>query len=112
MDSLPVTSDVVNGCDFHPSLPLLAVASGQRRYPLAERIDADEEHSQGPPAKLRRVAAQGPGEGAQAGQQQQGSAAPRGQEGLTPVRNALRILRMQHHMLAAAPAVVPLVDVG
>ncbi|GFH09501.1 uncharacterized protein HaLaN_04658 [Haematococcus lacustris] len=30
VDTLPVASDTVNGCAFHPSLPLLAVATGLR----------------------------------------------------------------------------------
>ncbi|KAK9861596.1 hypothetical protein WJX84_007684 [Apatococcus fuscideae] len=34
----PVAEDTVNGCSFHPCLPLAAVASGQRRFPL----DLDE----------------------------------------------------------------------
>ena len=38
-------SDVVNGCQFHPTEPLLATASGQRRYPLAPESGSDSEES-------------------------------------------------------------------
>lgn len=32
--------DTVNGCEFHPGLPVLAIASGQRRFGVAEEIEA------------------------------------------------------------------------
>lgn len=42
VDRYHVAADTVNGCNFHPLLPLLATASGQRRYPLQPE-DSDME---------------------------------------------------------------------
>ena len=35
--------DTVNGCEFHPSLPVLATSSGQRRFALADDLDSDDD---------------------------------------------------------------------
>ncbi|MEW5303339.1 MAG: hypothetical protein WDW36_006041 [Sanguina aurantia] len=44
---LHCTDDTINGLEFHPYMPLIATASGQRQYPLqpATDSDSDEEHS-------------------------------------------------------------------
>ena len=34
------SGDTVNGCEFHPGLPVLATASGQRRFMVAEEIES------------------------------------------------------------------------
>jgi len=46
--SFQAASDMVSGCSFHPvmGLPLLATASGHRRYPLAPD-DSDDDKSSG-----------------------------------------------------------------
>jgi hypothetical protein len=63
-------ADTVTGCMFHPFLPLLAAASGHRRYPLA------------------------PADGASSGDDEGGGG---GAEGLAlgPDENVLRVLRFQ-----------------
>ncbi|KAK9831400.1 hypothetical protein WJX81_001243 [Elliptochloris bilobata] len=47
--SFPAAGDTLNGAHFHPSLPLLATASGHRRYPLAPS-DSDSDAENGKPA--------------------------------------------------------------
>jgi hypothetical protein len=71
--SFRAAADTVSGCDFHPvmGLPLLATASGHRRYPLAPSDedggsgDGDEDGGGGvgPPRRRRRRAAEGGGGG-------------------------------------------------
>lgn len=39
--------DTVNGCQFHPVLPLLTTASGQRRFAAAEALEREEEGDEG-----------------------------------------------------------------
>mmetsp|Transcript_1794 Transcript_1794/g.5233 ORF Transcript_1794/g.5233 Transcript_1794/m.5233 type:complete len:413 (-) Transcript_1794:499-1737(-) len=43
-----VASDTVNGLQFHPTLPLAATASGQRRYPLSPSTDSDSDSEEAP----------------------------------------------------------------
>ena len=42
-----VAADVVSGCEFHPHLPLLATASGQRRFPRTPSDDDSGSESGG-----------------------------------------------------------------
>ncbi|KXZ56204.1 hypothetical protein GPECTOR_1g177 [Gonium pectorale] len=54
VDQQPVAADTVNGAAFHPSLDLLATASGHRRYVEPERDAADtdrREEATRPPAR-------------------------------------------------------------
>ncbi|XP_068785616.1 telomerase Cajal body protein 1 [Struthio camelus] len=48
--------DCVNGASLHPSLPLLATASGQRLFPepWASAEEEEEEEAEGPPARGQR----------------------------------------------------------
>ena len=42
VESIRVAEDMVNGCSFHPTVNLLATASGNRRY-LGDELDGDEQ---------------------------------------------------------------------
>jgi WD40 repeat protein len=45
-DALAVAAEAVSGCRFHPYLPLLATASGERRFPLAPADGGDSSDSE------------------------------------------------------------------
>jgi len=81
-----VADDTVNGCSIHPLLPLLATASGHRRYPLAPE-DSDGE---------------GAADGAQPASPRPAAAAA-GQL-LPGMRNALRVHQLQASWVGAEAA--------
>ena len=45
--SFAAAADTVNGCSFHPALPLLATASGERVYPTAGLFSDSEAEDEG-----------------------------------------------------------------
>lgn len=48
VSSFNAAADTVNGCQFHPSAPYLATASGHRRFPLADPYSCSEEEESSP----------------------------------------------------------------
>jgi hypothetical protein len=96
-------SDTVNGCSFHPvmGLPLLATASGHRRYPLAPEdsddgaasspCSSDDEGARG--ARAARRARSGGGGGGRGGSGGGGGAG--GGDALDASCNAIRLWRLR-----------------
>ncbi|KAG1668606.1 hypothetical protein FOA52_001475 [Chlamydomonas sp. UWO 241] len=99
VDDVHVSLDTVNGCDFHPNLNLLAVATGHRRYPITScNMDTDSSDA-GSDAD-----AQGQGRGGGAGGHgQRAAAAHRSRVRGGGVENAVRVLRLNYQMLDCPP---------
>lgn len=103
ISSFLAASDTVSGCQFHPvlGLPLLATASGHRRYPLAPRGDGGGGGG-GPPSDdgsgdEARGAAGTSGRRRQGGV---GCGGPETAEPVDPTSNALRLWRLHLEWVA------------
>ncbi|KAG1668608.1 hypothetical protein FOA52_001477 [Chlamydomonas sp. UWO 241] len=99
VDDVRVSLDTVNGCDFHPNLNLLAVATGHRRYPITScNMDVDSSDA-GSDAD-----AEGEGRGGEAGGLgKRAGAADRSRVRGGGVENAVRVLRLNYEMLDCLP---------
>lgn len=99
----------VNGVAFHPFLPLLATASGQRRYPLAPKDEgpgsggdsssssSDVSSSDG--SSLPSAREESDGDSGMAGSDGAAAAQPRAFPGLTADENVLRVWRFAARLL-------------
>ncbi|KAL4443842.1 hypothetical protein ABPG75_011579 [Micractinium tetrahymenae] len=100
-------ADTVNGVAFHPFLPLLATASGQRRYPLAPRDEEGGSSSSSSSDDSRSACggeesdsgSDGGLAGSDSERMAEAAAAPRAFPGLSADENVLRVWRCAARLL-------------
>ncbi|PSC69324.1 telomerase Cajal body 1 [Micractinium conductrix] len=98
----PAAADTVCAVSFHPVLPLLTTASGQRRYPLAPHDDSDSDSSSSGLESNSELAAS-------SGNDSGGEGAAR-QSSLAADENVLRVWCFAAQPLQAADAAAEVAD--